>query len=339
MQKADVTSQPTPPTLFLTDGDVRALADWRDAVETLRAAYAAPIEAAMVPARSMARAPGFWLRTMTAVSPAGTHAGAKLIVAALHSRRASYLIPLFERETAALSALIDGNQVTGLRTAATSALAADALAPHHPLRVAVLGAGFEARKHLQALASVRALASAQVFSPTPARRELFARDFHAELGIDVQAAASPRAAVHGADLVICAARSRDETPILRGEWLEPGMTVISIGSTLPEQIEVDVEVIRRADVIIADMPEEIAHDTGDMIAAAQAGIDFAPRLVALADLIGGRHGGRSRPDGIAVYKSVGSGLQDIVVAEALLRRARERGIGTPLPVSITPVQK
>jgi ornithine cyclodeaminase/alanine dehydrogenase len=117
------------------------------------------------------------------------------------------------------------------------------------------------------------------------------------------------------------------------------MTVISIGSTLPEQIEVDVEVIRRADVIIADMPEEIAHDTGDMIAAAQAGIDFAPRLVALADLIGGRHGGRSRPGGIAVYKSVGSGLQDIVVAEALLRRARERGIGTPLPVSITPVQK
>ncbi len=215
-----------PPTLFLTDADVAALADWPCAIDALRAAYARPIDPAMVPPRSMARGDGLWLRGLTAVSPSGRHLGCKLISASMKARRASYLIALFDQETMALAALIDGNRITGIRTAATAVVAVDAAAPRQPLQVAVLGSGFEARGLLSALAGVRDLAAVRVFSPTPASREKFAAEFQQDLKMPVSAAGSAREALRGAGVVLCAARSRDESPVLLGEWLEPGMTVV-----------------------------------------------------------------------------------------------------------------
>ena len=274
------------PTLFLTDTDVAGLTDWRAAIDALRSAYSSEISPAMVPPRSMARGDSSWLRGLTAVSPSGRHMGCKLISASLKSRRASYLVSLFDRETAALAALIDGNRITGIRTAATAAVAVDTAAEPGPLRVAVIGSGFEAKGLLAALAAVRTVSEARVYSPTPASRERFAQSFK-ELGMKIAPALTARDAVLNADVVLCAARSRDETPVLTGDMLHPSMTVVSIGSTLPEQREVDEEVIRRAGLIVADMPEEVSHDTGDMLAAKAAGVDFAPKLVSLSNLITG----------------------------------------------------
>jgi alanine dehydrogenase len=333
-------SQPTdqpPPTLFISDADVAALADWRAAVAALADAYAAPVAPAMVPPRSMARGEGIWLRSLTAVSPSGATMGCKLIAASPRARRASYLISLFDKETMALTALIDGNRITGIRTAATAALAVDRLAPARPIVVGVIGAGFEARNALECLAAVRALGAVRVYSPTPASRERYAEGFRPRL--DVTAVGTPQAAVDGADVVLCAARSRDETPVLRGAWLPAGATVVSIGSTLPEQREVDEETLARAAHIVADMPDEVAHDTGDAIAATKAGVDLAARLVPLADLVAGRMASRAAAGDIVVYKSVGSALQDIVVAEMLYAQARLQGRGVALPASIVPVAK
>ena len=158
---------PVAPTLFISDADVATLADWRSTVAALAAAYAADVKPAMVPPRSMARGDGIWLRSLTAVSPSGGMMGCKLIAASPRARRASYLISLFDQDTMALSALIDGNRVTGLRTAATAAVAVDRLAPQRPLAVGVIGAGFEARNALECLAAVRTLKAVRVFSPTP----------------------------------------------------------------------------------------------------------------------------------------------------------------------------
>jgi ornithine cyclodeaminase/alanine dehydrogenase len=117
------------------------------------------------------------------------------------------------------------------------------------------------------------------------------------------------------------------------------MTIVSIGSTLPEQREVAAEVIERAQLIVADMPDEVAHDTGDMLVAKRSGVEFTHKLVSLNDVIGQRHPGRRSAEEIVLYKSVGSALQDVVISEMLLSRARTRGIGTPLPVSIKAVRK
>lgn len=325
------------PTLFLSDADVAELADWRAAVAALAEAYAADVQRAMVPPRAMARGDGLWLRSLSAVSPSGGTMGCKLIAASPRARRASYLVALFDQRSMALAALIDGNRLTGLRTAATAALAVDRLAPPRPLRIGVIGAGFEARGALECLAAVRTLHSVRVFSPTPASRERFAQGFRPAL--DVIAADDAAAAVQGADVVLCAARSRDESPVLRGDWLAAGATVVSLGSTLPEQRELDEATMARAACIVADMPDEVAHDTGDAIAAAKAGVDVAAKLVPLADLVAGRIVPRRHEADIVLYKSVGSALQDIVVAEMLFARARQQGLGIALPASIVPVAK
>lgn len=326
-----------PPTLFLSDSDVAQLADWKAAFDALRTAYASPIAPAMVPPRSMARGEGTWLRGLTAVSPSGGHMGCKLICAVMTSRRASYLISLFDQKTAALSALIDGNRITGIRTAATAAVAVDAAAPAKPLQVAVIGSGFEAQGLIAALVAVRSIAGVRVFSPTPASREKFAGICRDQHGLPAQAVPSAPQALQAADVVLCAARSRDESPVLLGEWLAPGMTVVSIGSTLPEQREVDEQVIARAGLIVADMPEEVAHDTGDMLAARRAGVAFEGKLVPLSQLVAQEVS--RQPQDIVLYKSVGSALQDVITAEMLLARARAKGLGTGMARSIVPVLK
>lgn len=332
-----LASAPITPTLFIVDADVATLADWASAVAALAAAYAADVKPAMVPPRSMARGDGIWLRGLTAVTPSGATMGCKLIAASPRARRASYLIALFDQDTMALSALVDGNRVTGLRTAATAALAVDRLAPQRPLTVGVIGAGFEARNALECLAAVRTLQAVRVFSPTPASRERFAEGFRPAL--EVAAVTSPQGAVQDADVVLCAARSKDESPVLRGAWLPAGCTVVSLGSTLPEQREVDEQTMARAACIVADMPEEVMHDTGDGIAAAKAGVILAGKVVPLGDLVAGRIAPRHSASDIVLYKSVGSALQDIVVAEMLLVRARQLGLGVALPASIVPVSK
>lgn len=325
------------PTLFLSDADVASLADWSAAVAALAQAYASPTSDAMVPPRSMARGDGIWLRSLTAVPPTGGHMGCKLIAASMRARCASYLIALFNQQTMALSALIDGNRVTGLRTAATAALAVDLLAPQRALRVGVIGAGFEARGALDCLKSVRDVAHVRVFSPTPASRERFADSFRP--GLDIHAVGSAQEAVQDCDVVICAARSRDESPVLQGAWLGPGTTIVSLGSTLPEQREVDPVTMERAVCIVADMPQEVLHDTGDAIAAITAGVYVADKLVALSDLVAGRVIPRQNDSDIVLYKSVGSVLQDVVIAQVLYERARQQGLGIELPASIVPVSK
>ena len=335
---SDTTATPRPlPTIFLSDADVAALSDWPAAVAALTEAYGRPVAAAMVPPRSMARGDGIWLRSLTAVSPAGGHMGCKLIAASPKARRASYLIALFDQDTMALTALIDGNRVTGLRTAATAAVAVDTLAPTRPLQVGVIGAGFEARGALDCLRSVRPLAEVLVFSPTPTSRERFAGLFRPDLAI--RAVDSAREAVEGADVVLCAARSRDESAVLSAEWLAPGATVVSLGSTLPEQRELDVATLARAALIVADMPEEVLHDTGDALAACASGVDLAGKTVSLNRLLAERLSARAAASDLVVYKSVGSALQDVVMAEALLAKARLVGLGSPLHTSILPVAK
>src|SRR3954469_11166782 len=313
-------------TLLLDDDTVQSVFDWNLAIVALGEAYASADDEARYPARVIARGGGNWLRTLSGVAGDSGLMGAKTIAGALGVRRFCYLISLFDQASAELVALLDGNSITGYRTAATSALATDLLAPAGPLTVSVLGSGFEAKKHVQALAAVRELKSVQVYSPRAESRERFAREL-ADLGTAIVPADSPEAAVSGTALVICAARSYDETAILLGRWHEPGMTVVSIGSTVREQREVDADVIARADVVIADVLEEVLHDSGDLIAAREQGIE-PKRIASLADLVSRRESGRTNAEQIALYKSVGSAVQDLAVAAMCVGRARAAGLGT-----------
>lgn len=315
---------------YLSQADTRALLTWPDVIACLASAYERENDARAAPPKVVARRGGTWLRALIAISGSGDAMGAK-IIAKGNPKGADHFIALWDMETARLVCLMDGKNVTAMRTAGTSAMAVDRIAPRAPLRVAVLGSGREASTHVNAIATVRKPKSVVVFSPTQANREAFAKKHAQELGVECRAAESARAAVEGAELVIAAARSHDETPILLGSWLQPGMMVVSIGSTVPEQREVDPEVAARADTIVADVPEEVAHETGDMIAARAAGVAFDHKIVPLGEVVRGTRVVRQSRDNIVMFKSVGSGLQDIAVSEMCHAKARAAGVGIDLP--------
>ncbi len=334
---ADDAFRAEPPALFLTDDDVAALADWDDAVAALGAAYARPEDPRATPERAVAVTSSGWQRVMASAPPGGRYAGSKTIAASLRNGLASYLITLFDQEDSRLAALIDGNRITGIRTAATAAAALTALLPRRPVTAAVVGSGFEARAQLRAAARVARIESVRVSSPTAANRELFADELSTELGLPVTAVAEARNAVGGADLVLCAARSHDETPTVLSGWVADDATIVSVGSTTRAQIELDPALIGRAALIVADAVAEVLHDSGDMLATRAAGFDPDAMTVSLHELLSGAVERPAR--GIAIYKSTGSGFQDIVLAAQLYERAVARGVGTPLPVGILTIRK
>lgn len=325
--------------LFLTDADVEELADLPRAIAAVRAAYHATVDEGSNPGRIFADSGREWTRIMPSVPASGRLFGAKSINGSFaDGLRVSYLISLFDKDTAELVALLDGNRVTGLRTAATTAVATEILVPRRPLRVGVIGSGFEAQSHTEALSVVADFASITVFSPTAANRDAFAARFRDALGIPVEAVASAEDAVRDADLVICAARSRDESPTISADWVGTDATVISIGSTTPAQRELPADLIARADLVVADGVDEVLNGSGDLLAARSAGVDVIGLTAPLNEVLRGERA-VDTARGIRIYKSTGSGLQDIVVAEALVDLARERGTGTELPISIVTTRK
>jgi ornithine cyclodeaminase/alanine dehydrogenase len=312
---------------------VERVLSWDDAIAALRGVYSRPLRADASPPRVMARGEGLWLRCLAAAPPGARFMGAKLF--GLSRRRSvNYLIALFEQETGLLAALVDGAHVTSIRTAATTAAALDRLAPAAAATVAVLGSGAEAQAHLRAFAAIRPLAAVRLYSPTPARREAFAASFRGELGVAVTPCPTAEEAVHDAGVVIAAARSRDESPILYGSWLRPDALVASIGSTIPEQREIDASVVAACDAIVCDAVDEVVHETGDMLAAAAAGVAFAGKLVSLNELLMGGADERIARSRRTLFKSVGSALQDVVVAELAFERATALGLSTELPMSL-----
>src|SRR5689334_10792741 len=212
-------SAPAPP-VFISSDAARAVFRWQDAIAALQATYSRPMEPAATPPRTIATAEKVWLRTLPAIPPGGRYFGAKLMGMAVSSpsRGVDYVIVLFDRETSRIAAFVDANLVTGFRTAATSAAALDRLAPKRPARLAVLGSGLEAAMHTRAFAAIRSLSEVTVFSPTPERRAAFVAAVTHDLAVPARAAATPQEAVEGADLVLAAARSRGEVPILCGVW-------------------------------------------------------------------------------------------------------------------------
>lgn len=324
-------------TLLLSGDDIRAVFDWPSAIEALRDAYAIAQAPESAPPRATARTKDGWLRTMTGVAPQLHLMGSKHIAVNLGLHRASYLISLFDTRTAELRALVDGNVVTGLRTAATSALAIDVLTPRTPLRVAVIGSGFEATHHVEALTAIRTVADLRVYSPTPAKRNVFAERYR-QPGRVSEAFTTAAEAVRDVDLIICAARSRNEEPTLMASWLTRDAIIVSIGSTIPEQREIASDIVDRASLIVADAVDEVAHETGDMLAAQRAGISWDGKLVSLADLVAG-HIEKKRLTGTVLYKSVGAALQDLTVAGMCFERAAASGTGTLLANAVVPAQK
>lgn len=319
------------PISFVSADVVSRVLNWPPVIESLTQAYSSPHGPATSPPRTLAREGRMWLRTMTAIPPGGRFMGGKMFGIG-RKPAVNMLIALFEQASGELRALVDGIHITAFRTAATSAAAMQMLAPKEDLVVAVIGSGQEAHAHVRAINAIRQIKELRVFSPSPEKRSAFAALYAKEFNIKTVASESAEQAVRPATMVIAAARSRDETPTVYADWLDNCKSIISIGSTLPEQRELDASVIAKADFIICDVLEEVLDDTGDMIAAHQAGVDFAKKCHSLNDLLCGKLDKAASNAKLPMFKSVGAGIQDVVIAELAYTLADKAGLLTSLPI-------
>jgi ectoine utilization protein EutC len=243
----------------------------------------------------------------------------------------SGLVLVFDATTGFLAAILfDNGYLTELRTGAAGALAADLLARRRVDRVAVIGAGSQARFQLEALALVRRPASVTVFGRSPARAATYAREMQERIGFPVRVAASAREAVEGADVVITATPSR--APIVRGEWLGPGAHVTAVGADGPEKQELEPEVLARADKVVVDRLDQCLR-LGELHHAVEAGLLAAGDVWAeLGELAAGQKPGRESEDEITVADLTGVGIQDAAVASAVVAEAVRRNVGRTIEI-------
>ncbi|MEU8124793.1 ornithine cyclodeaminase family protein [Spirillospora sp. NPDC049024] len=224
-------------------------------------------------------------------------------------------------------AIIEGESVTTLRTSAASAVAADHLAVRGASRLAVVGCGVQGRAHVRAMAAVRPIREVAMACRHPETCAA-ASELARELELPVEPAASARAAVRGAQIVVTATTSAE--PVVLGAWLEPGCTVVSVGSFAPDREEVDGEVLARAASVVVDDVTTALEHAGPVVAAVRAGSLDPARVRPLGPVVAGLAAGRGSDDEIVFYNSVGLGVQDAAAAAVIVERARAAGAGTPV---------
>jgi len=234
-------------------------------------------------------------------------------------------VALFDAHRGRLIALLDASSITGIRTAAVSAVATKLLAREDSATLAILGSGVQARSHLAAMREVRAVKDVRVWSRDTAHSREFAAWARREHLVDVDVAPSAERAVRSADIVCTTTAARE--PVLEGAWLSPGAHVNAVGSSAPAARELDSEAIARAR-LFTDRRESALNEAGDVLIPMREGRITADHIVAeLGEILTGRARGRESREEITVFKSLGIAIEDLVSACHVLARAERENVG------------
>ena len=223
-------------------------------------------------------------------------------------------VALFDGETGATRALLNAGAITAVRTAAVSGVATRLLAREDARTLAILGAGIQARSHLDAMRAVRDFDRVVVWSRTPGRIE------------GVEEAGSAEEAVRDADVVVTATSAAE--PILERAWLKPGVHINAVGSSIPTTRELDTATMRDA-ALFVDRRESTINEAGDFLFAQRDGAIGPEHIRAeIGELLIGAGEGRRSDDELTVFKSLGLAVEDLAAAEHVLRRAEAENVGS-----------
>lgn len=218
--------------------------------------------------------------------------------------------------------VLDGGHLTDVRTAAAGTLAIEALAPAELARVGVVGCGIQARVQLESLARLRRPHRVVAFGRDIERANRYAAEMTERLGLEVVATDEPRVAVEGAQAVLTVTPS--QSFLVEAGWLGEGATVVAVGADMPGKQELQPLVLERAELLVADDPDQ---------AAAVGELQHAPaqrdRVRALGEVLAEPV---ARREGIAVVDLTGLGAEDAAIAALVVERAVELDLGETLAV-------
>ena len=241
----------------------------------------------------------------------------------LDSVQAAYL--LLDANTGEPLALMEGKFITGIRTAAASAVATKYMAAPGRKQLAIFGAGVQGRFHIDAMMAVVEVDHILITSRTEDRARRLAESAKSQYAVPCEVVSAAEAT--SAANLICTCTTSAE-PVIRGQGLRPGTHINAVGAYGPDRRELDTETIRRSRVVIDDT-SAAGREAGEiLIPIAEGAIQASHIAGTLSDLVSGKIQGRGTPEEVTVFKSSGLAVEDLVTARLAYSAASELGIGT-----------
>jgi ornithine cyclodeaminase/alanine dehydrogenase len=238
----------------------------------------------------------------------------------------SFQVSLYDADNGKLLCYTQANRLGQLRTGATTAVAVKRLSNPGASTVGIIGTGYQAPTQLEAVCKVREIRKIKAYSRTQECRESFARTMSDSLGVEVVATESNKEAVQDSDIVIAIAATME--PVVNGEWVSPGATVIGAGPTTWRAREVDDATISRADKIFVDSLEQALYEAGDLASMVDRGLLRWSQPWELRHAVAGLVPGRDNAEQIVYAKLMGTGVADVAAAKLAYDRAKVEGVGT-----------
>ena len=234
------------------------------------------------------------------------------------------MVLLFEPEHGALVAMVDGREITAIRTAAATAAATDLLASRTASSLGILGYGEQAAAHVAALLTVRPFSTIAVWGRDIGRARSFVAEMAARHSCSITAVTDARIAAE-CD-VVCTTTAAPE-PVLFGRWLLPGQHLNIVGSSIPSTSEVDEDAIARGRLFV-DFRENALALAGDFRRARAQGLVNDDHIVGtVGDVLTGRVPARLSQGDITIFKSLGMSSEDLLACDFVLAEAGRRDVG------------
>jgi ornithine cyclodeaminase len=223
------------------------------------------------------------------------------------------MMALFNAATGMLSGLLfDNGFLTDIRTGAAGAVAADCLARRNVDTIGVIGSGVQARHQIACLREVRSFRRIAAWSIDRPGLEQYCEEMRATYGLDAVACASAEDACRAADILVTTTPSHE--PLIRAEWMRPGLHITAVGSDTPGKQELDAACLAKADIVVVDRLSQCAK-FGELSSAIAAGLMREEDVRGqLGEVVAGRKPGRTRDDEITICDLTGVGFQDTAIA-------------------------
>jgi len=315
--------------LLLKERDVEQLLTMPlaiDLVERVHKEYSAG-NAIDVP-RERTRLPKAALHILQGAVPSAGVFGYKAYTSSREGIR--FIVYAFNADRGSLDAIVEANFLGMIRTGAAGGVAAKHLARPDAKVAGVIGAGWQARGQIEALAAVRRLDRVKVFSRKADKLAAFCARMRERLGIDVVPAASAEDAVRASDIVVTITTSA--SPVFDGEWIGPGTHINAAGSNSLLRQEIDEATVRKCSPIVVDSRPTAIKEAGDLLPALEKGRLHAGQLAELGEVMNGTRAGRTAPEQVSLFESQGMAIQDLIIASELAKMARAKGLGTEVDV-------
>ncbi len=224
-------------------------------------------------------------------------------------------VHMYDASTGHEVAEVEAENLTVLRTAASSAVATNLLAREDSTTLGIFGTGRQAEAHIPAIREIRDIQQVLVYSRNIASREAFAKNAARTYQIGVKAAASPEEVLADSDILVLATNSK--TPLFPGELVKPRSHVNAIGASLPDAREVDTTLVKRSTTVVDFKPQAL-KTYGDILIPIREKAIRETDISEIGELLVHPTAREKNRDKITLFKSGGVAVLDAVFAEYLL---------------------